>query len=142
MKKHLYLHTSNLEYCNQLREDSLFECVFEYPKIEIEKSHRNEYGRIKTRDNYYHIILGSMPQKNCPWCNSVCEIRKIYQSELSQQSQYCMQCTNCSAHGPILNICFSSEESKESMEYFKEFITHRFQHRTQWDSNFVNPYEN
>ena len=94
MKKHIYLHTSNLDYTKELRNDDSFECTHEYPTWEFSKTHRNEYGRILTDDNSYHILIGTISQENCPWCNGKANIRNILSTN-PMCSRYCIECENC-----------------------------------------------
>ena len=46
MKKHIYLHTSNLDNIPFLKEEEKFQQIFNYPKSEVEKANKNERGRL------------------------------------------------------------------------------------------------
>lgn len=80
MRKHIYVHTSDLDVLRDINEDSAFERVCNYDRIEYSKIHTNGFGRIKTDNNYYHILVGQIKQKNCPWCGSECQMKKKTQS--------------------------------------------------------------
>lgn len=139
MKKHIYLHTSGLEQTKTLRDDPNFERPYEYTQIIKQRTFPNEYGRIKTRQNYYHILIGSMKQTGCPWCGNEPELIKTKKDQ--NFTTYCFTCPICLSKGPTLNIR-NNLETEESMEHFKEVMKHRYTHRRPWDADFVNPYEN
>ena len=141
MKKHIYLHTSNFNDIRDLREDRKFESVFEYPAHECSRSHRNEYGRIKTDDNFYHILVGQIPQEDCPWCGCFCKIEKVGESTMSSHSIFCMICTVCRARGPILSILKSLENDNLAIEEYQRMMKQRFESRRCWDDRFQNHYE-
>ncbi len=141
MRNHIYLHASNLEHAKYFRDDQDFQPVTDYDKFDLSKTFQNEWGRIKTKGNFYHIIIGHPKQENCPWCGSLCLLKKIGENEFSRHSQYCMQCINCGSHGPILNICSSAEENLEVMENIRDLIKQRFETRRQWDAGWKNPYD-
>lgn len=141
--KHIYLHTSNLENARALREDSNFEPTPHYDPIGMANLHRNEFGRIRTKQNYFHILLGKLYEENCPWCGCVPEIKKLGQPGLGEMpirmDQYCLQCRQCGSRGPILNINASIPE--EHIEEYYSMIRMRYVHRRSWDEGFVNPYD-
>ncbi len=140
MRKHIYLHTSNLNQLRDLRDDIKFEPTPHYPPDQLNLTHQNEYGRIKTHHNYYHIMVGQMKQENCPWCGSGCVLQKTSQG-IIKHSQYCMICISCGARGPILNVSQSMEYNPGEMEEITYLIKKRFETRRQWDSGFVNHFE-
>lgn len=142
MRKHIYLHTSNLEMVRDLREDNAFDPLYEYPPNEISRSFPNEYGRIKTLGNYYHIMLGQIQQDGCPWCSGPPEVIKLWGSTNTRYAAYCIQCMQCGSRGPVLNISSSAEENKEVYEEHINFMWQRYKRRRAWDDDFVNPYGN
>lgn len=139
--KHIYLHTSNVEYWRDFNNDPSIEKCFEYDPFGIEKSHQYEYGRIKTKQNYYHFLVGKIKQKDCPWCGSFCTVKRINELEVRGFSRYCMECENCGARGPILNVNLHAEQDEKHMGWFTDLIRDRFETRRHWDSDFVNHYE-
>lgn len=141
MRKHIYLHTSNLDITKHLRDDHKFEIVPEYGIYEMQLSLRNEYGRIKTDQNYYHILLGAIQQEGCPWCASPSEIKKVRDSTEFSHAVYCMQCVGCGARGPLLNVSKSIEENEEAITHITQLLNDYFKTRRAWDADFVNPYE-
>jgi hypothetical protein len=42
MRKHIYLHTSNLDYLSDIIHEDQFESVTEYDKTEFSHTHRND----------------------------------------------------------------------------------------------------
>lgn len=140
MKKHIYLHSSNLENMRALRDDADFQPLYGYPHDEAHRSSRHEYGRIKTRDNFYHILLGNMEQKGCPWCKGDVEVRNSITSVEFGWCAYWIQCDACGARGPKLNIVESITNDPKDMEEIMNLLWHRFNHRRQWDEDFHNPY--
>lgn len=140
MRKHIYLHTSNLEYIRDLRDDNLFQCPSEYDLKSVLKSHRNEYGRIKTNQNYYHILVGTIKQEGCPWCGysvSLIKLKELTDGMIMLHSRYCMQCNNCGARGPILNVNQVMEGDKILMETIESAERDRFELRRPWDENLL-----
>ena len=142
MRKHLYFYSSNLQLTRELRQDDQFEGVQQYSSHEIELTPQNEYGRIKTNQNYYHFIFGRLSQKNCPWCDALPELLKVHESVFLERCEYCIQCMQCGSRGPILNINSSQEKDKNFMDFFKDIMWSRYNDRLAWDKDFVNPYEN
>ncbi len=133
MPKHIYLYTSNLNHLRDLDEDRSFEHVWNYDQISLSKTHQNEYGKVKTKKNYYHIFVGRMRQKNCPWCNSQCEPNRIEKSDFC--ASYYMQCKNCGARGPVLSIASGKENDKDSMDLFINLLLNTFETRRPWDAD-------
>ena len=139
MRKHLYFHSSNLDYIKDLKDDDLFEpaCSYSYKEIE-EIKNVYEYGRIKTDKNYYHLILGCLSyekkKKGCPWCHGEGELIKILPTEKSFLTiQKCfIQCKNCKAQGPIRLINISVESDMQN-SYIKEMMLQEFTDTKNWD---------
>jgi hypothetical protein len=141
MRNHIYLHTSNLNIINKFKNDDLFQSCYEYPIHEIENLHPNEYGRIKTKHNYYHILVGQIRQENCPWCAAIPFIKRIENPGLTYTAEYCMQCQGCGARGPILYVNSMMNNDDKYMDEVRCLIKHKFKTRRQWDDGLVNPYE-
>lgn len=141
MRKHLYFYASNLEQVKALREDDQFESVHEYSSYEFQFALRNEYGRIKTNQNYYHLLVGGMQQEHCPWCGHFAQIIKVHEHVFMQRAIYCIQCTQCGARGPTLNIDTNVENDETVMSHFNDLLWSRYKHRRAWDDGFKNQYE-
>jgi hypothetical protein len=146
MRKHIYVHTSTQDYLRDINEDVEFESVAQYDPISSQKCYKNEYGRIKTKGNYYHIMIGEMKQENCPWCNSPAVLKKVYDGVSdtmtpSEPDQYCMICTQCGSRGPLLNLNQHVVKDPKFMTYIEQCIKDRYESRRQWDSHLINPYE-
>lgn len=142
MRNHLYFYSSNLEQIKSLKEDDQFQLVPEYNEWDAnQKSFRNEYGRIKTKKNFYHFLFGRLSQTNCPWCGGLPELKKVYEDICLKRSVYCIHCSKCDARGPSLNIDMNLEKEENFMEECKSLIWNRYNTRRAWDENFVNPYE-
>lgn len=142
MRKHIYLHFSNLDQLRELRNDDKFERPPEYYEwVGVQKAFRNEYGRIRTNQNYYHILVGHLEQDGCPWCGSPAEVVKLGNSRVLGFKTYCIQCIQCGSRGPTLNVSETSIENTEIFQDCMERLWHRYKHRRTWDDGFQNPYE-
>lgn len=141
MRKHLYFYSSNLEQTKELRNDVKFQHVHEYDAHEYPLTSRNEYGRIKTDQNYYHILFGRLEQEGCPWCGSPAKVVKLSTDKALLYTAYCIQCMGCGARGPSLNVSQTTEQNKELFDECINLLWHRYNHRRAWDEGFVNPYE-
>ncbi len=141
MRKHLYFYASNLEQIRELNEDDKFEPLPHYHPHEHILASRNEYGRIKTNQNYYHFLVGRLSQTNCPWCGSLPEIIMVHEHTFLRRKVYCIQCTQCGARGPTLNVALEMEHDDNVMNHFKSLLWDTYNHRRAWDEGFVNPYE-
>jgi len=149
MKKHLYFHTSNFDQIQSLREDANFKSYVEYNNYEKELMSQYEYGLIETNQNYYHFIFGSPPQKNCPWCSGYLidfKIDKYQENDISftyfNYVKLYIECKNCLARSPILNINLQAKEDKKFFEHCKEILLKKWSERIPWDKDFINKYEN
>lgn len=149
MKKHIYLYFSNLEQLRDLREDEKFEPLHEYTVYEYPLALRNEYGRITTYQNYYHILVGRLEQEGCPWCGSPADVVKLGNSRVVKlgnsralgYTAYCIQCMQCGARGPALNVSETTHENTEMFHECMSLLWQRYKHRRAWDEGFENPYE-
>ena len=139
--KHIYLHTSKMENTSVFRGDSDFESYPNYSILDKIKLLHKEYGRIKTNDAYYHILVGSIAQEGCPWCNGTPEIFKIGKSRGTGYTAYCIQCDTCGSRGPTLNITESIHLKDKDLDEYMEFMWNRYKFRKNWDNALVNPYE-
>ena len=144
MKKHIYLHTSNLNYKRDIKDDRNFEPCIHYSVKDYQKISKYEFGRINTNENYIHIIMGNIPQENCPWCGSIPKLIKLPDEEIRDillPSKYCIQCYTCGSRGPVLNVNCTSEQNSPYMEEMENLIKRRYERRNQWDHDFINPYD-
>lgn len=142
MRKHLYFNSSNMEQIRELKDDPAFEFAHEYPPIpDRQHQHQYEYGRLKTAKNYFHFIMGNPPQDGCPWCAGPCEIiESIPQTQLTL-AKFCVQCKQCGARGPTLNVSNSQIEKAEVYSEIVALLWQRFKTRRPWDHGFINRYE-
>lgn len=141
MRKHLYLYFSNLNQLRALKDDAGFEPVPEYYHREQPLTYQNEFGRIKTAQNYYHILVGRLKQEGCPWCGYPAEVIKLGKSSALDFATYCVQCMNCGSRGPVLYISESVEQKKDAFDEYMSLLWRRYNYRRAWDEGFVNPYE-
>lgn len=141
MKKHIYLYFSKKEQLTDLKQDDKFEFWFEYSFHEASHIHKNEYGRIKTNKNYYHILCGRLEKKDCPWCSSPSEVVKLSYNPVSQYTIYSIQCMKCGSRGPSLSISEAMEKNKEAFEEFMSVLWSAYKQRKPWDDGLVSPYE-
>ena len=139
--KHVYLHTSKFENTEVFRGDSDFEGYPNYDSLEKIKLLHKEYGRIKTKDAYYHILVGSIKHEGCHWCAGTPELFVIGPSRITGYVAHCIQCDTCGSRGPTLNICESQIIRKNDFEEIVEHIWTRYKYPRQWDSALINPYE-
>ena len=132
---HIYLHTSNLKHTRTLKEDPSFQPPFEYGAYELQHTHRNEYGRIKTPTTYYHILIGQILQHNCPWCGEWPVIQDITKENLHNTpincKKLCLECPKCQSRGPSFIMTEGLDESctHRIISYMKD----RYQTRIPWD---------
>jgi hypothetical protein len=136
LRKHLYFNSSNLKYCQELSEDDEFENVSEYPPLELAKVHQNEWGRIKTKSNYIHLLLGNINKKGCPWCGEIPDLITSVEDNPSMSQQkikYYMQCTKCGSRGPVIFSNLITPEYAKQIEYVKEYLEHIYGTRKNWD---------
>lgn len=136
MRKHVYLHTSNFEYIKHLRNESSFENVHQYNRItEFPYISENEFGRIKTSQNYFHILIGHIRHEGCAWCDFPLKVisnhAKAFPFDENKFEFYCL-CEQCGAKGPItyLHINDTSEEVKHEMD---ALILQKYQRRLSWE---------
>jgi len=141
VKKHIYLHSSKHEHKKNLREDPDFKSPFELDILERVNLLPNEYGRIVTKEVDYHILIGSLPHDNCPWCGHGGDLIQLPDSRSREFSSYCIQCRNCSSRGPVLNVRDNLNQSEEELKEYFEVIWQKYKWRRPWDADFVNPYE-
>ena len=137
MRKNLYFYSSNLDYLENLQRDSLFEPPHSYPYYALEKCHRHEYGRIKTDNNYFHLIMGNPLQEKCPWCNTLPVLKRInsYRSEpLTGYDSYCFECPKCGSRGPLIHITEMNIDD-QTFEYIEAKIKAIYQQRIPWDQD-------
>jgi hypothetical protein len=135
MRKHIYLHTSNLDYINELNEDESFERIFEYPPYEMHKGHEYEWGRIKTHKNYYHILIGNMPQEGCPWCGSPGKVVKLNSD--SDYSSYCIKCLKCRSQGPVIIIDNMVLKDEMAFAEYESLLYLQYKIRKSWDESLT-----
>lgn len=137
-RKHLYFLSSKIEYSTYLDEDDEFEHVYQYPKEESLKILPNEWGRIKTKSLYIHLLLGNPEQKDCPWCGTEPILKKLPDVECcpmgpQKASRYILQCHLCGSSGPIMNLSESVENDIKKKEYFLDLMYKRYKTRRAWE---------
>lgn len=133
VRNHLYFHSSNFDYIEFINGDPKFEPVYQYPRSEFEDTHVNEWGRIKTESNYYHFIIGNIPQKGCPWCGIEMVLKKLPDVNGMDYSSCCMRCPNCGAMGPVIQINSQVQIDEKYFEAVKDIIARRNAVRLPWD---------
>lgn len=141
MREHIYLNCA-MDVLKRIKNDPNFEAAFEYEPYEARpRLMQNEYGRIKSAYNYYHILSGGIRQEGCPWCNSPAEVVKLRDSGLSSHAVYCIQCLKCGARGPALNVSKDMEGKEDMFNECMALLWQRWKSRRAWHCGFVNPYE-
>lgn len=137
MKPHVYLHTSKLDVIKYLREDSCFEPVFMYPRETYDKCHSNEYGKIKTSSVDYHLILGQIRGKNCPYCGSIPKFEsKEYFDSIGLRFIYWCQCDKCGSSGPRSSTYLRpTDMNPVIMSHLEDKSTYEFANPRPWDHN-------
>jgi hypothetical protein len=138
VKNHIYLHTSNLDFSKAFNNEELFQRPYEYDCFDIQKHHQNEFGRIITKDNYYHILLGKIRQKGCAWCECDLEIKQIHVPDFfpHEHNKFCFycECPRCKCKGPE-TILYINDQSKEFMEHIHALILDKYDSRIPWDKS-------
>jgi hypothetical protein len=137
MKPHVYLHTSKLNVIQHLREDSLFEPAFQYPRETYDKCHANEYGKIKTKDVDYHLILGQIRGKDCPYCGSKSKMEyKEYFDSFGLRFVYWGNCQSCGARGPCSSTYLKPNDvNPDITSHLEEKCIYEFANPRPWDYN-------
>ncbi len=136
MKEHLYFQSSNLEYSRFLQDDVNFEPIHEYDLIDFQKITPYEWGRIKTGNNYIHLILGTILNNNCPWCKEEPYLKKVLDGDLFNFSQFCLVCPNCGSRGPVLNVRSDIEPKTIAFNQWFDLLNARYARRLSWDHGF------
>ena len=119
-------------------DDPAFEPVSEYCAWEFKNSLPNEIGRIKTKENYYHIILGGVAQKGCPFCGGEPKLLRL-PSDRNLFDKYCIQCTYCESRGRSAYIHEYANEKE--WKHMRDLLLFHFKNPFPWDKDLVNPYE-
>lgn len=137
MRKHIYLHTSIIPNIEHIDNDDLFEPTYNYNKFEFVNAHPNEWGRIKTKQNYFHIFVGQIRNltPKCHWCNNELSLIPLQNFNGNSFTQWCLQCTSCLSRGPSLNINDSIEKDSVEFEYLKALMQQRYTEIRQWDAD-------
>ena len=104
MKHKIYLNTSDLKTAICIRSCDIFEPVPQYDVLDRHKAHQYEFGKLKTKEIDFHIIIGNPPKKNCPWCGSEPVLTRLPHKSLLGFDRFCLECRNCGSQGPIMNI--------------------------------------
>src|SRR5690606_12140648 len=139
-KKHIYVHIPNLDHTRDLNEDKQFEPVHYYDLISFQKVFENEFGRLKTKDNDFHILHVKIRRKGCPFCNNeIIELTRVIEQVFS--ILYAVTCKQCGARGPILSIAKEMKYNDIAQLDIKERLDFQFSNPITWDHDFKNPYE-
>lgn len=141
MKKHFYFYSSKLENIKEIQTDKNFQSIYQYSLEDQYKAFQNEFGRIKTPDNYFHLLIGRGQPTGCAWCGSDIELKKISDDDSSKMSIYCVQCIKCYSRGQSLNVKPEMECDKESMRMVKNLLIQNYNERRPCDSGLINPYD-
>lgn len=135
MRTHFYLHTSDLSKIQEMKRDVHFENCYYYDIYNFQNCHRNEIGRIVTDTSYFHILVGGIPQKGCPWCSSPTQVKKLSDGGIVEPMKYCIECMHCGSRGPILCINPSQSFDQLVMDEYFNFMNQRYENRVPWDKN-------
>lgn len=131
--KDIYVHTSDLGIRRYLCEDPDFVPTFEYNPRQYPNVHRNEYGYIRTEEFRIHILLGNIPQRNCPWCGIEPCLKKLNPISGHNFVRFFLECPQCLSLGPVLNICEPALICEDAIKEYEYFVHSRYQHRLPWD---------
>lgn len=143
MRRHIYVHFSNYEDFNSLRQDCDFQNIWEYPINEL-RHHQYEVGKVISRAHFIHILMGTIQCELCPWCNGPPILKEIKDDiHLGSPRRYAVwiECLSCGSQGPKLWVnggCCADETSKKEIH---DQVWARYKIRLPWDHNFVNPYD-
>jgi hypothetical protein len=127
----------SVEDTKHLREDLDFTPLHDYPSTLHDKRHPLEYGMIKTRLHDYHILVGHIPLKGCPWCGSDCVIKTEDINDIFELAPlnrvHCFKvCKKCGAEGPKIKINFDMLKDKTAMGEVEYLLERNFQTRIAW----------
>lgn len=124
--KDIYVYFSNLQYVDIFKDLEQFRHIFDYPKLEIEKCTREEWGLLTiNNDLRMHLLIDSGRNTACPWCG--CEEIKINQSD-PPPTMPCIpvvmyaECSNCRARGPAMLLPSETLIKQESIDRIKEEV--------------------
>ncbi len=140
-RKHVYFHSSNLDYIKDIRDEDIFEPVYLYPKNELRKCHPNEFGRIKTDSLYIHLIMGSIRQDDCPWCGCndltvrIIEDKSYDTMNPFAKDLYFIECTHCRSTGPRYYMDPMVSLNTKHKEELIQLIKMRYSNRCPWEQN-------
>lgn len=133
--KHFYLNCS-LETLAMFKDQNDFQKTCEY-ESDIDRCNvvPYEFGRIKTKDAYYHIISGRIPQHGCPWCGE-----KEHEVKVSGEA-YCIKCKKCGACGPHSKFSKEMVQNATMFNTCMTLLSEQYKSRRSWDDDFKNPYQ-
>ena len=138
--RHLYFHSSKMEQTDGIKKDRSFEHCPMYERDEYQKLLLNEWGRIKTKDSYIHIIMGKIERKGCHWCGSELFFNKIGKDPSKDRCNlHCMECKKCGARGPLIRL--PESHVKALFDEAMNISQKSYESIRQWDCDLVNPYQ-
>ena len=133
MKKHFYLHCDNQDIISSLKLLDNFEKTVQYSTFEMNKTYRNEYGRIKTQDAYLHILVGTIHDLGCPWCDGELEVIEISKDKVLNfyYVTFTVKCKMCNSQGPKdrLQLNEKMEADENMMNEIHSFILNKYNKR-------------
>lgn len=135
MRRKIYVHTSNREYLESFMEDENFEPISVYDSFDYAQNLQYEYGRIKTHQNYIHLIFGKMPQDDCPWCGNECKMVRIENPDDSL-TLFC-ECIKCDSRGPSITFRQAAYFTTDHYLEIEDMVRQRFKRRRQWDDRLL-----
>lgn len=135
MKKHIYVHTSDLNKIDEFISDDNFLSVYDYPEKFLKKIYPNEFGWLETKNLYIHTVIGSLPLFKCPWCNSEPVLKQEdVEISMSYLSKYYFECPNCYSRGPLF-VSTSLYHPDDNI------LKGRYGIRLPWDHDIINKEE-
>jgi hypothetical protein len=144
MTKHYYVHMTQRPEHELIHDDENFITRNKLPRSEAEKCHQNEFGVIKTETSSFHLLIGKVLQKGCPWCG--CEALKMRTWQgpetliLHNPTYCCLECCACHSRGPVHASYNHATLCDEDALDFQNRIKIEYTRRHPWDANLENPY--
>lgn len=137
MRNKIYLYTSNVACTEFIRKDSKFQPTYEYcPFSEGHNTLRNEYGRIRTKENDYHIIVGDLRAEGCAWCQHPLDVifneeEPVFELDRNKFTCFCL-CKNCGSKGPEKSLRIY-DPSEDAMDHLRALILYNYSQRASWE---------
>ena len=141
--ENIYLHMPDYDGKMNLRDEDekLFKRTPEYNTWDAATQHQNEFGMFTTPNSKYHIIVGKLRIKNCPWCKTEPLLKeKVLGEYFNDQIKYYYECPNCGSRGPTTMVSSRIRDNELIMDEVKHMLEIRYQERSDFN-DFMEKFE-